>query len=195
MSPSSNPVDDITTEQGAADKRVESLLHQRYRGELPVPIPWNDTLDVLLSHRSTRAYLPDSLPEGTLETLVAAAQSAASSSNLHAWSVIAVEDRGLVGEGFGELARRWRPILESFDAAGVDVCYEIHPGEDLHGLSGVHRRIPRADPDVSRQGCRIPSEWSHWRIRCLPALDAARRTIPVARLGPYPMKTHACSPG
>ena len=38
MSPSSNPVDDITTEQGAADKRVESLLHQRYRGELPVPI-------------------------------------------------------------------------------------------------------------------------------------------------------------
>jgi nitroreductase len=93
MSPSSNPVDDITTEQGAADKRVESLLHQRYRGELPVPIPWNDTLDVLLSHRSTRAYLPDSLPEGTLETLVAAAQSAASSSNLQAWSVIAVEDR------------------------------------------------------------------------------------------------------
>jgi nitroreductase len=93
MSPSSNPTDGITTEQGAADKRVESLLHQRYRGELPVPIAWNDTLDVLLSHRSTRAYLPDSLPEGTLETLVAAAQSAASSSNLQAWSVIAVEDR------------------------------------------------------------------------------------------------------
>ncbi len=39
---------------------------------------------------------------------------------------------GLVEEGFKELAQRWLPILDAFDAAGVDVCYEIHPGEDLH---------------------------------------------------------------
>ncbi|MDA8253294.1 MAG: sugar phosphate isomerase/epimerase [Rhodospirillales bacterium] len=39
---------------------------------------------------------------------------------------------GLVEEGFAELARRWRPILDAFDAEGVDVCYEVHPGEDLH---------------------------------------------------------------
>ena len=39
---------------------------------------------------------------------------------------------GLVDTGFEELARRWRPILDAFDAAGVDLCYEIHPGEDLH---------------------------------------------------------------
>jgi sugar phosphate isomerase/epimerase len=39
---------------------------------------------------------------------------------------------GLVEEGFGELARRWLPILDEFDRQGVDVCYEIHPGEDLH---------------------------------------------------------------
>jgi sugar phosphate isomerase/epimerase len=39
---------------------------------------------------------------------------------------------GLVEEAFDELARRWTPILDAFDAAGVDVCYEIHPGEDLH---------------------------------------------------------------
>lgn len=39
---------------------------------------------------------------------------------------------GLVEAGFAELARRWLPILEAFDAAGVDLCYEIHPGEDLH---------------------------------------------------------------
>ena len=38
---------------------------------------------------------------------------------------------GLVEEAFAELARRWRPILDAFDAAGVDVCYELHPGEDL----------------------------------------------------------------
>jgi len=39
---------------------------------------------------------------------------------------------GLVEEAFDELARRWTPILNAFDEAGVDVCYEIHPGEDLH---------------------------------------------------------------
>jgi sugar phosphate isomerase/epimerase len=39
---------------------------------------------------------------------------------------------GLIDEAFVELGRRWRPILDAFDAAGVDVCFELHPGEDLH---------------------------------------------------------------
>ena len=39
---------------------------------------------------------------------------------------------GLVEEGFAELARRWRPILDVFEDCGVDACYELHPGEDLH---------------------------------------------------------------
>jgi sugar phosphate isomerase/epimerase len=39
---------------------------------------------------------------------------------------------GLVDAGFAELGKRWRPILDAFDEAGVDVCYELHPGEDLH---------------------------------------------------------------
>ncbi|MBI4046996.1 MAG: sugar phosphate isomerase/epimerase [Devosia nanyangense] len=39
---------------------------------------------------------------------------------------------GLVEEAFDELARRWTPILNAFDEVGVDVCYEIHPSEDLH---------------------------------------------------------------
>ena len=39
---------------------------------------------------------------------------------------------GLIEAAFDELAKRWRPILDAFDEAGVDVCYEIHPGEDLH---------------------------------------------------------------
>ena len=38
---------------------------------------------------------------------------------------------GLVEEGFKELAKRWVPILNVFDEEGVDVCYEIHPSEDL----------------------------------------------------------------
>ena len=39
---------------------------------------------------------------------------------------------GLVETAFDELGKRWLPILNAFDEAGVNVCYEIHPGEDLH---------------------------------------------------------------
>lgn len=38
---------------------------------------------------------------------------------------------GLIEEAFGELGKRWSPLLDAFDDAGVDLCYEIHPGEDL----------------------------------------------------------------
>jgi nitroreductase len=58
----------------------------------PAPGPWNEHIGLLLSHRSVRGYRPDALPTGTLQTLIAAAQSAATSSNLQTWSVIAVTD-------------------------------------------------------------------------------------------------------
>jgi sugar phosphate isomerase/epimerase len=38
---------------------------------------------------------------------------------------------GLIETAFDELARRWQPILDVFEEHGVDLCYEIHPGEDL----------------------------------------------------------------
>ncbi|MCC5960770.1 MAG: sugar phosphate isomerase/epimerase [Rhodobacteraceae bacterium] len=38
---------------------------------------------------------------------------------------------GLIEEAFSELARRWRPILDVYDEYGVDIGYEIHPGEDV----------------------------------------------------------------
>ncbi len=68
-------------------------LALRYGAEAsPAAGPWNEHLALLLSHRSVRGYRPDALPLGTLETLIAAAQSAATSSNLQTWSVIAVTD-------------------------------------------------------------------------------------------------------
>jgi len=71
---------------------AEAALKQRYGAVIDGPAPWNAVLDRLLSHRSVRAYRPDPVPPGTLEMLVAAAQSASSSSNLQLWSVVAVED-------------------------------------------------------------------------------------------------------
>jgi sugar phosphate isomerase/epimerase len=48
------------------------------------------------------------------------------------WHPWPQQPAGLLDEGFNELARRWKPILDHFDECGVDACYEIHPGEDLH---------------------------------------------------------------
>lgn len=70
----------------------EQALAARYGAAVPPAGPWNDHIALLLSHRSVRGYLPDPVPPGTLETLIAAAQSAATSSNLQTWSVVSVED-------------------------------------------------------------------------------------------------------
>jgi sugar phosphate isomerase/epimerase len=52
---------------------------------------------------------------------------------------------GLVEEGFAELGRRWRPILDVFDECGVDCCYELHPGEDLHDGVTFERFLDAVD--------------------------------------------------
>src|SRR5579863_7191454 len=70
----------------------ESLVRARYRDGAASAGPWNEVIATIMSHRSVRAFLPARLPDGTLARLVAAAQSASTSSNLQTWSVIAVED-------------------------------------------------------------------------------------------------------
>lgn len=71
----------------------DALVRARYGAPTPVlGEAWNSTLTAMLSHRSVRRYRDEPLPDGTLELLVAAAQSAATSSNLQTWSVVAVED-------------------------------------------------------------------------------------------------------
>jgi nitroreductase len=83
----------ISREIPDAALRAAELLQARYgSAEAPAATAWNDVLDTLLAHRSVRSFLPRSIPDGTLDLLVAAAQSAASSSNLQAWSVVAVAD-------------------------------------------------------------------------------------------------------
>lgn len=72
---------------------VHPALSDRYgEGAASIAAILNPTIEGLLAHRSVRAYLPTPLADGVIETLVAAAQSAATSSNLQLWSVIAVED-------------------------------------------------------------------------------------------------------
>ena len=72
--------------------KTDALALRYGDDSIPAAGPWNDAIALLLSHRSIRGYRSDALPEGTLETLIAAAQSAATSSNLQTWSVVAVTD-------------------------------------------------------------------------------------------------------
>ncbi len=70
-----------------------ALLSQRNRdATLAPPAQWNAVLDIILNHRSVRGFLPQALPDGILETLIVAAQSASTSSNLQFWSVVAVQE-------------------------------------------------------------------------------------------------------
>lgn len=72
---------------------AQEIFQTRYGdATLPAPAAWSPIIEHLLGHRSVRSYLPDPVTEDQLAAIVAAAQSAASSSNLQAWSVVAVRD-------------------------------------------------------------------------------------------------------
>ncbi|RWR02491.1 AP endonuclease [[Pantoea] beijingensis] len=103
---------------------------------------------------------------------------------------------GLVETAFEELARRWRPILDAFDEAGVDLCYELHPGEDLHDGVTFERFLALVD---NHPRCTLLYDPSHMilqqldylgfidryhsRIRAFHVKDAEFR--PNARCGMY----------
>ena len=103
---------------------------------------------------------------------------------------------GLVQEGFAELARRWRPILDHADRQGVDIAWEVHPGEDVHDGATLERMLdalgqhPRAnilyDPShLVLQGMDYSAFIDHYhsRIRAFHVKDAEFR--PDGRTGAY----------
>ena len=103
---------------------------------------------------------------------------------------------GLVEQAFDELARRWRPILDAFDEAGVDLCYEIHPSEDLFDGTTVEMFWERVDHHPRACLLYDPSHFLlqqldylayidlyHERIRMFHVKDAEFR--PTGRQGVY----------
>jgi len=103
---------------------------------------------------------------------------------------------GLIDEAFNELATRWRPILDAFDDAGADLCYELHPSEDLHDGVTFEMFLDRVG---NHSRCNILYDPSHFvlqvmdylgfidvyhqRIRMFHAKDA--EYVPSARQGVY----------
>jgi sugar phosphate isomerase/epimerase len=75
---------------------------------------------------------------------------------------------GLVEEAFDELARRWRPILDEADAHGVDLAYEIHPGEDLHDGVSYEMFLERVN---NHRRANLLYDPSHFVLQQLDYLD------------------------
>lgn len=74
---------------------------------------------------------------------------------------------GLVDQGFTELAKRWKPILDVYDECGVDLCYEIHPGEDLH--DGISYEMFLEKVNNHARACLLYDP-SHFVLQCLDYL-------------------------
>lgn len=75
---------------------------------------------------------------------------------------------GLVETAFDELAARWRPILDVADEHGVDICYEIHPGEDLHDGVTFEMFLERVG---NHSRANMLYDPSHYVLQCLDYLD------------------------
>ena len=71
---------------------------------------------------------------------------------------------GLVEEGFKELAKRWKPLLDYADKMGVDIAFELHPGEDLHD-GCTFERFYEATGKHPRLG--INYDPSHFILQCM----------------------------
>lgn len=75
---------------------------------------------------------------------------------------------GLVDEGFSELAKRWLPILNEYEKYGIDLCFEIHPGEDLH--DGISYEMFLEKVHHHQRACLLYDP-SHFILQCLNYLD------------------------
>jgi len=75
---------------------------------------------------------------------------------------------GLIETAFDELAKRWKPILDVFDAAGVDLCFELHPGEDLHDGISFEMFLDRLG---GHKRCNILFDPSHFVLQQLDYLE------------------------
>jgi sugar phosphate isomerase/epimerase len=96
---------------------------------------------------------------------------------------------GLIEEAFDELARRWRPILDHADAMGVDLCFEIHPGEDLHDGVTFEMFLERVG---NHPRARMLYDPSHYVLQALDYLD--HLDIYAERIGMFHVKDAELNP-
>ena len=169
--------DDI---RAALDKNGIEIteLSTHLQGQLVAVHPAYDALFDAFAHESVRGK-PDARQAWAVDQLHLAAKASANLgltehatfSGALAWPYFypwPQRPAGLVETAFDELAKRWRPILDAFDEAGVNLCYEIHPGEDLHDGVTFEMFLERVG-DHPR--CNMLYDPSHYVLQALDYID------------------------
>ena len=139
----------------AYDRLFDGFAAEAVRGDAPARSAWAIAQLKLAAQASARLGLQSH----------ATFSGALAGPYLYPWPQ---RPAGLVEEAFAELARRWRPILDAFDAAGVDVCYELHPGEDLFDGITFERFL---DAVGQHPRANIPYDPSHFLLQQLDYLQ------------------------
>ncbi len=85
--------------------------------------------------------------------------------------------QGLVETAFAELAKRWKPILDTFEDCGVDVCYELHPGEDLFDGATFERFLDAVDGHARANILYDPSHFVLQQLDYLAFIDIYHERI------------------
>ena len=131
--------DDILGVVGAAGLKVTELS-THLQGQLVASNPAYDAMlegfaPAGLDLKARQEWAVQQLKWGALASRKLGLTAHATFSGALAWPYFypwPQRPAGLIDETFAELARRWVPILNAFDEAGVDACFELHPGEDLY---------------------------------------------------------------
>ncbi len=169
--------DDI---QGTLAKHGIQLteLSTHLQGQLVAVHPAYDSLFDGFAADSVRGN-PAARQEWAVEQLMLAAKASsnlglnahATFSGALAWPYLypwPQRSPGLIEAAFDELASRWTPILNAFDDAGVDLCYEIHPGEDLHDGVTFEMFLERVG---NHPRCNMLYDTSHYVLQALDYID------------------------
>jgi len=195
--------DDILAVVNAAGLKVTELS-THLQGQLVASNPAYDTMlegfaPAGLDSRARQEWAVQQLKWAALASRNLGLTAHATFSGALAWPYFypwPQRPAGLIDEAFAELARRWLPILNAFDEAGVDVCFELHPGEDLHDGVTFERFLAAVDNHPRANILFDPShmvlqqldyleflDLYHERVRAFHVKDAEYR--PTGRSGVY----------
>lgn len=167
-------------------------LSSHLQGQLIAVHPAYDTLFDSFAPSEVRNN-PAARREWAQKILLAAAQASknlglkahATFSGALAWPYVypwPQRPETLVDRAFEELASRWRPILNRFDEMGVDVCFEVHPGEDVHDGVSFERFLKELDGH--RRACILydPSHFVLQQLDYLSFIDIYHERIKICHI-------------
>jgi sugar phosphate isomerase/epimerase len=144
-------IESVISKTGLA---ISEIAAQRSGQLLAVHPAYDETMDILASPEvrgrpaARQAQAEQDLRRAIARAAILGAHKVVTFSGGLAWPFFypyPPRPQGLIERAFNELARRWRPLLEEADRANVDLCFELHPGQDLHDGATFERFLGCVD--------------------------------------------------